>query len=100
MQTISYRYARKLKAVVPMLVLHVLFVALFLLRLFDFVCFLFLLVSGGGRGVVGRGGVGWGGEGAATYGCGTPWAFFLPFLFYETICFKSCVNLFLCFQSL
>ena len=50
---------------------RVLFVRLFGLSLFGFVGFLFLLVF-----VVG----GEGGGGTAVCDCGTPWAFFLPFL--------------------
>ena len=43
-----------------------LFDCLFDLRLFGFVCFLFLLVSGG----------------AAVCDCGTSWTFLLPFFFF------------------
>ena len=47
----------------------VLFVRLFGLCLFRFVCFLFLYGSGEGGG----------GGGAAVCDCGTPWTFLLPF---------------------
>ena len=53
----------------------VLFVRLFDLRLFGFVCFLFLLVSDLGR--------------AAICDCGTHWAFLLSFSFVMTLSTRS-----------
>ena len=69
-----------------------LFVRLFNLRSFGFICFFFPLVSGTS-----------GGGGDVACNCDTPWTFLFPFsLFYEAICFKSCLLcyfiLFLCFS--
>ena len=73
----------------------VIFVRLFDLRLFGFVCFLFLLVSGKGCGLQAL-------PGLFSYlfcDCGTPWAFLLLFFLCGSDCISSRVLLFTFYSS-